>query len=317
MTQHLLRASKSYTLFVSDRLVSGGTKNDPTANKNLIYLARDAIVAIGYAGRAYHPSNSNVPSDEWMAELLWGKPILRGADGVAPSTLVFDNAGHVLKVGQAIKLLQRELQNAFAQLNPKQRRAAQFHLVVSGLRQSRFGTNLVLTQLIKKRDAIVIESVPRYINRLRNRTCVLSFPDGYMSTAQMDQIGTRLKCLTPDESESVFVDQIRLVSSEHPDRVGPHCLSILLPHPKYGDPIRVRFIPTVEHSATLTSRSLSFGTRTAPVAFSPWIVGPDLLCAPSLMIGTHAVQIGQTRITLEGPEQRGFSAIFSQRRPLA
>src|SRR5437660_7557363 len=58
MTLHLIRASRSYVAHASDRLVSGGV-NDPLANKQIIYLARDALVSIGYAGIAYGLSSSS------------------------------------------------------------------------------------------------------------------------------------------------------------------------------------------------------------------------------------------------------------------
>lgn len=49
MTLHLTQVSYLYTLQVGDRLISGGI-NDPLANKNIIYWARDAIVTLGYSG---------------------------------------------------------------------------------------------------------------------------------------------------------------------------------------------------------------------------------------------------------------------------
>jgi hypothetical protein len=53
MTLILTYASARYVLQVTDRLVTqGGKIFDPLANKNLIYVARDAIVTVGYGYNA-------------------------------------------------------------------------------------------------------------------------------------------------------------------------------------------------------------------------------------------------------------------------
>ena len=87
-------------LHVSDRLVSGGV-HDPLANKCIIYWARGALVSIGYAGLAYglSKSNPNMPTDEWIAEKLWGKPIPRGRDGLRPATFAMSKISKWLDIG--------------------------------------------------------------------------------------------------------------------------------------------------------------------------------------------------------------------------
>jgi hypothetical protein len=315
MTLHLLRTSNSYTLMVSDRLVSG-RMTDALANKNLIYHARDAIVAIGYAGRAYglNLSNSNMPSDEWLAEKLWGKPIERGPDGVAPATFTFGKISKHLNVGQSINLLRNELIASFDALPRSDRKRVQFHLVLAGWRESRHGISYILTQIKRSNDTFKIETAPRYYYRVRTGTCVLSFPDGYISQTHLSDIAGRLKPLTPDESESLLVEEIRRVAALHPDKVGPHCLSILLP-PQPTSPIRVRFIPTVEHTAvvTLPRRAIS---KTLGVAFSPWVIGPRILAAPAVMNGNSTLHLGPIRINIEAPaSQQGITLHYSLRRP--
>lgn len=57
---------------MSDRLVSSPLRGslvpfEPTANKTIVYFARDAHVSIGYAGQAYLEER---PTDQWIAEQL-------------------------------------------------------------------------------------------------------------------------------------------------------------------------------------------------------------------------------------------------------
>src|SRR5688500_1113494 len=59
---------------VSDRLVTKTDGNsfwrhDEESNKAVIFRARDALVCIGYTGRAYA---ATTPFDQWVAELLAG-----------------------------------------------------------------------------------------------------------------------------------------------------------------------------------------------------------------------------------------------------
>lgn len=78
MTLVLNLVTKGYTFHVSDRLVSqrvhAGTgfqyrEVDALSNKTIILRARDAVVTVGYCGRAYM---DDVPTDTWIAESLLG-----------------------------------------------------------------------------------------------------------------------------------------------------------------------------------------------------------------------------------------------------
>ncbi len=60
---------------VSERLVSDrGTEFDSTANKQLVYLGHTWAVSMAYTGTAYI---GKLPTDEWLAEALIGKPLPR------------------------------------------------------------------------------------------------------------------------------------------------------------------------------------------------------------------------------------------------
>jgi hypothetical protein len=78
MTLVLADAGPWYGLMVSDRLVTlsrGGAfagRYDTVANKTVVFLTYDALVAFGYTGSAYI---EGLPTDQWLAEILWGAPI--------------------------------------------------------------------------------------------------------------------------------------------------------------------------------------------------------------------------------------------------
>jgi len=70
MTLILGQASRDYVLQVTDRLVTKGNRPfDPLANKNIVYCARNALVAIGFTGIAFL---GDIPTDQWIVEQLTG-----------------------------------------------------------------------------------------------------------------------------------------------------------------------------------------------------------------------------------------------------
>jgi hypothetical protein len=81
MTQTFSLATAEYVLQVSDRLVTRAKVGasalthvpfDPDANKNIIFRARDGIVAISFSGNAFI---RGVPTDRWIAERLYGSAL--------------------------------------------------------------------------------------------------------------------------------------------------------------------------------------------------------------------------------------------------
>lgn len=314
MTLHLTRISSRYTLQVSDRLVSGGIQ-DPLANKNLIYWARDAIVMIAYTGLAYGlSSDPDTPTDEWIAETLRGHSIPRGPDGIEPVTFGIQNIPRWLDIGQSIQLLRDTLQQSMDRL-PASHRDYPFELVMAGWQQTRRQRfKPISANIVKPRGnaPIVVERLPRYWHFLR-RIRTIPTPNGYLTESEMSDLAKTLSTASPDAAEKAIVEKIRIVASRHPQSVGPHCMSILLPPPGVA-PIGVRFIPSVTHTAVFQTKEI---TREIPVAFSPWVVGPNMFTAPSIMVGPSELQMGPHRIVLDAPApEKGIRAYFgSLRRP--
>lgn len=70
MTLVLSELSRRWVLQATDRLVSrNGKPFDALANKNVVFLARDGIVVIGYTGLAYL-DDPPVTTDSWIARHL-------------------------------------------------------------------------------------------------------------------------------------------------------------------------------------------------------------------------------------------------------
>jgi len=136
MTLHLTHISPSFALQVSDRLVRGGVAV-PLANKNILYSARDSFVSMGYTGLAYGlASDPDIPTDEWIAQILWRKPIPRGPDGVSPVAFGLASISGRMDLRLSLQVIRDELQNAINRL-PSDRRDLSFELIVSGWRQGR------------------------------------------------------------------------------------------------------------------------------------------------------------------------------------
>lgn len=107
MTLILARASAEFVLQVTDRLTtitSNMRPYDKLANKNILYFASNAVVAIAYTGDAYL---ENVPTDHWMAEKLIGVKI----DPDNPPMMNGLNNKTQRDIGQSFNFLRNELKN--------------------------------------------------------------------------------------------------------------------------------------------------------------------------------------------------------------
>ena len=289
MTLHLTRISESYILQVSDRLVSGGIQ-DPIANKNIIYWARDAIVSIAYTGLAYEFSLSdrNIPTDEWIAGILWGKPIPRLTDENRPPTICYSKIERWLDIGQSMIFLRDQLQNSLEKL-PKSYKKLPFLLIAAGWQEKRRGRILPIFIVIEKKNdssTFVIRRPQRYWY-FGKKVGLDASPKGYVTKEEISHLTNQLKTGNQDEIEKLFVDEIRSVAFRNPNQVGSHCMSILLP-PQPRFPIRIRFIPEAIHTTTMKNNIEH------PIAFSPWIIGSNMFCAPSIHVGNYTVTVKLT-----------------------
>src|SRR5689334_10815609 len=114
MTLILTRASKDFVLQVTDRLVTQGMSEfDSLANKNIVYCARNAIVAIAYTGFAFL---GDIPTDQWVVEQLIGQPFDRDRK---PPAVVMGLRPQSLDLGRSLTLLKEKLDAAAATSVPE------------------------------------------------------------------------------------------------------------------------------------------------------------------------------------------------------
>jgi len=322
MTLHLTQASNLYTLQVGDRLVSGSI-HDPLANKTLVYWARDGFFTLGYSGLAYLGGK---PTDEWIAEKLWGNVIPKNSDDRRPVAVNNSRIVRWLDIGQSAQMLVTELETLFRKLPPGNNDYA-FTLVVAGWQQpglKRFRPHIL--QIVKKpgtKSNFRIIRPHRYWFYQKQNIAICQTPGGYLSQEDLSFLKNglikpvrKLNSRTPleiaNDAENVLVEGIRRVASRYPKSIGKHCMSVLLP-PPVGAPLRIRFLPAVTHEAVVTTQTWK---RKFPVGYTPWIIGPKGTHAPSVVIGRGwELGLGPYRVTFEGSEvEGGFAYMGSQRR---
>lgn len=316
MTLVLSLLSRHYVLQVTDRLLTRSARDfDPHSNKNVIYYARDAIVAIGYSGLAYL---ERIPTDKWIAQKLRGRELM---DRFA---VTMGASSRWLDIGQSVELIRRECEAVFSGLKPSELMTQQFLLVGW---QWRRGTTRPIVWGIGNQDDPSLRTfradsvLPRYWHYdwpPRSYLCSIPHPRPLSS----QELGRLTKCLggtvgSPETSTGTLVNAVRLAARKSPV-VGPDCMCILIPPPSSGM-VRVHYVPTTLAKARAPSCEASQREVVLPAAFSPWIVGPQVVMAPCVLIGEHRHRLGPFTVYLEGPEAPPGTAVGwgfrSQARP--
>lgn len=320
MTQIVSQLCRAFVLQVADRLVTKTSASglsepfDALANKNLIYLARDAIVCMSYTGPAYV---GPFPTDDWIAAKL---------TGLGPSSHPSERFGmrtgplpHWWDIGQAADLLLRELKASEIATHKEN-----FELVIVGWkwkagkrppegRRQPVPIGWMIRKPYGKRF-IEIERLPRCWY-WKPGAQFLASPEGNsnLSLAELGQLAQKMRQLTGAQFEQTIVDAIRMVAARNPS-VGPNCMSILLAPPQLSALVRVTFFPQEVHPAQFIGSN--FVSPEYPAAFSPWVIGPNLISQPSVLIGEGwELHMGQFTVQLGGFGVGPISGMSSQRRP--
>ena len=104
---------------------------------------------------------------------------------------------------------------------------------------------------------------------------------------------------------------IRRASQEKPGTIGRHCMSILLRPWRFPN-ARVRFTPEIAHRGTAFEQAVE-------VAYSPWLVAPDAIHSPAVLVGGLSTEQGFLTYSMEAPPVPGTQtlkgALQSQQRP--
>jgi hypothetical protein len=317
MTQIVSQLCRGFVLQVADRLVmktQAGRASEPfdaLANKNLIYWARDAIACMGYTGPAYVGS---LPTDDWIAGKLTGLDVSMDF-GMRTGPLP-----HWWDIGQAINLLKRELKLCEIAAHKEN-----FELVIVGWQWKKGKHPLVgrrqpvpMGCLIRKsygKSFDDVERLPRHWY-WKPGARFLSSPEGDLNLSQTElkQLAQRMHSLPAGQFEQTIVDTIRTVAARNP-YVGPNCMSILLAPPHVRPFVRVTFFPQEIHPARFVGSK--FVSPEYSAAFSPWVIGAQMVSRPSVLIGNGwSLQMGPFTVELGGGVDDGpISGMSSQKRP--
>ncbi len=311
MTLILNRASKDYVLQVTDRLVTRNSSPfDPFSNKNIIFVARNAIVTIAYTGYAYL---GGITTDQWIVEKLTGHIYKRESN---PFAMHIGKLPYWLDIGRALQILKKELDQAQADVRRVWRQdwfQKSFDVSVVGWQWNNRGCVRPIVASISKApnsNPFKLEYESRYW--YFGRYGVSAAPSTNITIEQFKRLNTDLYAKPADTAEAIMVGMMREISKKS-RVVGPNCLSILLP-PPWTRRARVRYLAT---EAVRTSLVTSTDVHEFSTAFSPWIVGGGGIHAPSMLGGAGwSIVTGQFTVQIDGFEYpRATSFMKSQKRP--
>lgn len=296
MTLILSRFSRLFVLQVTDRLVTqAGKPFDAISNKNLVYIARDGILALGYTGVAFL---DGIPTDHWMAEKLTGGAIKNPR---RPGTLQFGPLAKWCSVGLAEQVLASELNASFSKLTviPIAKRLP-FEIQIVGWQWGRGKRPRPFLSSIQKRENTSAFILTHSVRHLGRNFFVAVSPEAnthFIGKPSLLASLRGIKCA--DDAERALAKAIHEASLRTP-LIGPNCMSILLPPPHLRQ-ARIRYIGAPAF-AQLISASDPARRLTFPAAFSPWVIGPGLIHAPSIISGGFTDNVGGFEVRLEAPE---------------
>ena len=323
MTLILTLVTPQYVLQVSDRLVTrAGQEFDPASNKNLIYLAKNALVTIGYSGAAYL---EGVPTDRWIAQRLWGQELPQQfayLAGRAPRWLTVGESIEALRCGceeASCRLppqYQPQIVLAGWQWRPHRARCAVLRPILYEIRSSKGSPGSVKYET---------KHLPRYWHWERPRLFLVSrIPeDSPLSNASLAELIDRLRdaVTSPEVSRELLVATVRDMAKRS-RVVGADCMCIFIPRLSYGI-ADASYVPADKPLSLVAEGREPFEV---PATYTPWIVAPASVQAPCVLVGGTPAGLGPVTLTMRGPEapgevtipQTGFhiqSLLSSQLRP--
>lgn len=294
---------------VSDRLVTEqatGRVFDAFANKTVLYICLDAIVAIGYTGVAFIRDR---PTDEWIAEQLIGRKIdTRLGIGMGASV-------ERRNIISALELLRTGLDVELYRIGKPQ-----FGLLVTGWkwahRKSKMPTPFIAE--MKWAGGHLTTAIPPRYWWYWQRGGLVWCPDLNMPAGSPEEVMANIKkCRTVPCISNALVDAVRLIAKTN-NTVGENCMTISLPPPQ-NVRAEIEFVPQAEHSGVIKNRVTGEVRKGPfPVAYSPWIVGPAFVSPPAVMVNGWNFFIGPWHVSVNAPQREAgglLAALSSQVRP--
>jgi hypothetical protein len=291
MTLVLTVITPRYVVQAADRLLTKGKAvHDPVANKTIICSLKNAVIVLSYAGIAYL---GRQPTDEWLAEILWGGAIGRGPDGAGPAALLMGQRPNDWTIDQAVSVLKQKL-DAIPQhvIN-----RGGLYLSLAGWRVGREPPRSFVIEIERPRQARVatVCGTPR---RTRpRREFVIGRIGAFIAPRLLNAAFDRYRpsrTLNMEDVEQTFIETIRSVACK--DRtVGPNVLCTMFP---IDGPAICRFHPATPHAARMAHAQ---GENVIPVAHTPWIMSSGSVQAPQMSAGKSISDLDGYPLVLDAP----------------
>lgn len=291
MTLILTVLTRHYVVQVSDRLITKQKKKpfDALSNKVVIYRPWDAIVSIGYTGLAFLEGK---PTDEWIAERLWGEPIQK-------PMLLFRRPRHNrTDLGLAVMRLRGEINRVASREGTTEWRNLIEISIAGWYWQQRLArpTYAVLRKRERSSD-VSLNRLDRHWHFTKQ--VVFSETGGWLAhdrenfavlQTNLNRLGADILS-SPKLVADLLAETIRSLSFVVPS-IGRDLMMVLIPTPP-GE-VTVRNMP--EHPLTPHEEG------SAPTYFTPCIIGTTAMISPSTTQFGYNFLTGDIRISVDVPE---------------
>ena len=265
MTLILTHANSGRVLQVGDRLVTehpSGEEFDPRSNKQVIYRAKDGLVAIGYSGLAFIEGSN---TDTWIAHRLrGGSPAGGGPDRWA---MHIGAAKRSFDLGGAARQLCRDLGMAVPVVGPS------VIVIAAGWQWDRRGRNLRPVMWGIARSPSGSFTVTRWPRWWGPHSQLCTIPVGAIEKTTQRALFDAVDAVGFDTEAALalLVAAIRRAASVRaPALIGSECMAIELPPPIGERNPRILYLEPVGPPAE---------------RFTPWLVSEHGMFAPSQVTG--------------------------------
>lgn len=279
------------------------SRHDPLSNKQVVVVAPDALVAIGYAGLAYLGGR---PTDDVIAEAVAGAPLGRG--------MQLSSMGQISPIYDVASRIADCLNSRITKDAP-----SGVEVAMVGLKRGKRERIEPLVWEIRKWPGaeVQVRRAEETPFDWRSRFAVQAIGD--IDTTEIERTRQAIKALDVgiDRSDAIsrlLVETIRRTSRKKATTVGADCMVVRLWRRANKSVAEVEFRPVARGhvSPRRTGQPLSF-----PAAYSPWFLAPGFIASPAIVKGDGGWVIGNdVEFRIRAPDSGPGAYFGSQDRPL-
>lgn len=346
MTLHISFLFKNWAFQVGDRLLTQKKRQflnpfDKDSNKTIVFIPRNGIVSISYAGTAYI---GDKPTDQWIAEILRGHELGKGKDSCIGSVKNWPD------IGLSIQKLSNILKGVWPKL-PQQQRDGNLEIIICGWQwpKNRRKPSPIMWGLMNyskdqyKPFEIIRRNLPRcFPPNLLVRNTVGALVKEEDRQRILDAIINECRNGTEKTAELAVVNEIKRIAKTQ-ETIGEDLMCVRIncytnPQVYISYQKSLSRVHRKKKSSTNTPERtgmiIQAVDKTSPIptmppdieqfegVFSPWIVSESLVHPPSYIIGQLNIRAGGINIHIEGlplPENKEgiIGGHIAQDRPLS